>query len=181
MSFWGLYACCMLFFGILQHYSSRICMCVCWIWNKMRPVCLYSIHIRQVFFSRRRRAVLPTAVSLSVQLILFTSFPHVRGTRCQNAQNWCIYFLLLLKVESWNKNIIFPSPSSRWPEKGERGKYGGPEPPKLSTKAARCMLPLLLICCVCLCRRVWSAVLLCCRVVCCVKGKRRVSTEMGRR
>ena len=31
MSFWGLYACCMLFFGILQHYSSRICMlCVVW-------------------------------------------------------------------------------------------------------------------------------------------------------
>ena len=43
------------------------------------------------------------------------------------------------------------------------------------------MLPLLLVCCVCLCRRVWSAVLLCCRVVCCVKGKRRVSTEMSRR
>ena len=55
------------------------------------------------FFLRRRRAVLPTAVSLSEQLILFTSFPHVRGTRCQNAQNWCIYFLLLLKVGSWKK------------------------------------------------------------------------------
>ena len=46
------------------------------------------------------------------------------------------------------------------------------------TYSAYCMLPLLLVCCVCLCRRVWSAVLLCC-VLC--ERKRRVSTEMSRR
>jgi len=59
-----------------------------------------------------------------------------------------------------------------WPKKASIAVYH---------HSAYCMLPLLLVCCVCLCRRVWSAVLLCCRVVCCVKGKRRVSTEMGRR
>ena len=58
-----------------------------------------------------------------------------------------------------------------WPKKASIAVYH---------HSAYCMLPLLLVCCVCLCRRVWSAVLLCCRVVCCVKGKRRVSTEMGR-
>ena len=45
MSFWGLYACCMLFFGILQHYSSRICMCVCWIEKK----CALSVYILYIF------------------------------------------------------------------------------------------------------------------------------------
>ena len=119
MSFWGLYASCMLFFGILQHYSSRICMCVCWIWKKMRRLSIFYTY-SAIFFSRRRRAVLPTAVSLSVQLILFTSFPHVRGTRCQNAQNLCIYFLLLLK--SWKLKQKYNLPFSLLALAGKGGK-----------------------------------------------------------
>ena len=90
MSFWGLYACCMLFFGILQHLQQ--------------------------------------------------SYLHVR--------------LLHLKKSA---PCLYSIPG---------------------TYSAYCMLPLLLVCCVCLCRRVWSAVLLCC-VLC--ERKRRVSTEMSRR
>ena len=78
------------------------------------------------FFSCRRRAVLPTAVSLSVQLILFTSFFH-SGL------------------------------------------------PPLGVPYASSIAGLL---CVSV-----SACVVCCVAVlpCCVKGKRRGSTEMGRR
>jgi len=130
MSFCWLYACCMLFFGILQHYSSRICMCVCWI-SKNAP-CL------SIFWLG---AVVPAGDVTS-----------------KNARS----------AADGSAGVA----ARFWPKKASIAVYH---------HSAYCMLPLLLVCCVCLCRRVWSAVLLCCRVVCCVKGKRRVSTEMGRR
>ena len=74
------------YFSAYYSITAVISACALAGFEKKRALSVYILYIFGNFFSRRRRAVLPTAVSLSVQLILFTSFPHVRGTRCQNAQ-----------------------------------------------------------------------------------------------
>ena len=99
MSFWGLYACCMLFFGILQHCSSRICMCVCWIWKKMRPVCLYSIHLRQLFFTSPPRSSAYRCISFCT-----INFVHLISTRTryEMPERPEMMYLFFVAVKSWN-------------------------------------------------------------------------------